>query len=208
MHVSLKRSAGAEAEARALRAMLTPSSMPLLPAQSPRAPRAGQVGRDHSSQRRARIVAELSAAVYHARALGVVAAVHPTLVALTPAGAVLIIGAAPDARFEPPEGRPCASWALGCVLLKLITGRPPVHAGSRDASRDIARCIGAPSLAECHELGVRCASSRPRRAVRGATLAERRVLVATLTWDPRRLLPTPRGLAALVETIAEGEPAP
>jgi hypothetical protein len=134
--------------------------------------------------------------------------VHPALIHATAHGIVCAIGDPPDARFDPPERGYSAAWSIGCVLHKLITGRAPVtkhDAGARREMCAIARCLGAPTLAESLALGLPMHESARRRArVSGATAGERVVLRSTLAWDPvDRMVCTASGLASALEMVPE-----
>jgi len=86
------------------------------------------VGRVRSARKRAAIVMQLTSVVAFCRATFVPVEVHAALLGVSPRGTVsLSVGVqAPDTRYLAPEGR-CASWAIGAILLKLVTGKPLVY---------------------------------------------------------------------------------
>jgi hypothetical protein len=156
------------------------------------------------------MVRDLASAVAFAERCGVFPNVHPALLRVSARELVLEIGAAPDARFVPPEGSRCPAWSIGCVLHQLITGRAPVTARDAEAGTEmlaVVRCLGAPTMSESRALGIQPVSSvRPRARVRGASAAERLVLRSTLAWDPaRRMVCTERGLVSALERVPESE---
>jgi hypothetical protein len=164
------------------------------------------VGLVRSARKRAAIVRQLASFVAFCRATFVPVVVHAALIRVSPRGTVsLSVGVpAPDTRYLAPEGQ-CASWAIGAVLFKLVTGKPLVHApdlAPEKRIRRIARCVGTPNWRECAALGIREPSLTIVRA-RVGTRAERAVLESTLAWVAGdRMLVTARGLACL-PTIPE-----
>jgi hypothetical protein len=161
---------------------------------------------------RAAITRGIAAAVAFGEMHGVAISVHPALIMLAVHGVVCEVGEAPDARFCPPCARPnpgpAASWAIGCVLHKLITGRAPVavsDVANGTHARAIVRCLGAPTISESRALGIPVMTSQRTRArVRGSTETERLILRSTLAWDPSaRMICTTRGLVSSMHTHHE-----
>jgi hypothetical protein len=204
--VSLKRTLGAEI--MILRSLCSRPARPAASVASVASADFGSVGLVRSARKRAAIVRQLASVVAFCRATFVPVVVHAAVFRVSPRGTVsLSVGVpAPDTRYLAPEGQ-CASWAIGAILFKLVTGKPLVHApdlAPEKRIRRIARCVGTPNWRECAALGIREPSLTIVRArARGSTRAERAVLESTLAWVAAdRMLVTARGLACL-PTIPE-----
>jgi hypothetical protein len=171
-----------------------------------------EIKRVRSPAARAAITRGIAAAVAFGDARGIALAVHPSLILFAAHGVVCEVGDAPDARFFPPcanpKPGPAASWAIGCVLHMLITGRAPVAVRDVESGthgRAIVRCLGTPTISESRALGIPVMTNQRARArVRGSTETERLILRSTLAWDPSaRMICTTRGLVSSIHTHHE-----
>ena len=158
------------------------------------------------------VLANIVSAVSHCHALAIDVAVHAGLTLVSNAGdARISLDAAPDVRYSAPEtlfGPVVPSglasetrggtltWSLACLLAKLITGKPLVRDGSRNAqSARILSLAGALRVRDARLAALFDAldatqwKNRPpkRRAVLPphATARERDVIRASLRWTNR-----------------------
>lgn len=157
-------------------------------------------------------LANIVSAVSHCHALAIDVAVHAELTLVSHAGhARISLDAVPDARYSSPEtlfavaqcidsgpgppGHPCVAWALACLLTKLITGKPLVRDGSRNAqTARILSLVGALRVRDAHLAALFDALDAtqwkgrlPKLAVvpPHATARERDVIRASLRWTNR-----------------------
>jgi len=140
--------------------------------------------------------------------------IHPKYVKISNSGVILygVSEQHPDDRFLPPE-YPCCdyrvtSWAIGCVLHKMITGNAPVPIGF-EKFQSIVKCLGVPTIKECELLKLPYSlafKKRRRRPIHHSSYKEMTVLTKCLSWNPNSyMICIDKGLAYKIETIHEVE---
>ena len=201
-------------EAGILRALLGVSAIAVVRAtRAPRCPLGtyARVGRVGSWRARLAIVAQLCEVYAFCKSVFVEFAVHADSVRVTTGGGVRCFvgrGRRRSSRYLAPEGAPCASWAIGAILVELISGRPVVSAADEHplsrALHAVVRCVGTPNWRECAALGIRVPPFVQRAALRGASRVERKILTGTLSWvRADRMIVTSCGLCTSNAVIAE-----
>ena len=167
----------------------------------------GPVARVGSSRARVGIVMQLAAAYTFCQSLFVAVTIHADHVAVSKSGGVKLFvgGVANDARYLAPDGAPCAAWAIGAILVNLITGKPMIQNECAHPLRSVVKCVGTPNWRECAALGIRVPRVVVARAAFPcASRLERRILEMTLAWVASdRLVLTPRGLCKSLPAIPE-----
>ena len=170
-----------------------------------------RVGRVGSWRARVAIVAQLCEVHAFCESVFVEFMVHADSVRVTTSGGVrCYVGPGRrSSRYLAPEGAPCASWAIGAILVELVSGKPVVSAADEyplsRALDAVVRCVGTPNWRECAALGIRMpAVVVQRAALRGASRVERKLLKGTLSWvRADRMIVTSRGLCTSHAVIAE-----
>lgn len=200
-------------EAGTLRALLGVSAIAVVSAtRAPRRPLGtyARVGRVGSWRARLAIVAQLCEVYAFCKSVFVEFAVHADSVRVTTSGGVrCFVGRGRrSSRYLAPEGAPCASWAIGAILVELISGKPVVSAADEyppsRALHAVVRCVGTPNWRECATLGIRVPPFVQRAALRGASRVERKILTGTLSWvRADRMIVTSCGLCTSNAVIAE-----
>lgn len=194
-------------EARVLRFLLCCSTLAVAKLRVRPMDDFGPVARVRLSRARVGIVMQLAAAHAFCHSLFVAVAIHADHIAVSKSGAVklLVDRVASDARYLAPDGARCAAWAIGAVLVKLITGKPMIQHECAHPLRSVVKCVGTPNWRECAALGIRVPRLVVARAAfRGASRVERRILEGTLAWVASdRLALTPRGLCTRLPSISE-----
>jgi hypothetical protein len=102
------------------------------------------------------------------------------------------------------------SWAIGCILLKMIIGKHLVSITSINKLYFIIKYLGSPSLTECDALNISYNSviiQRPKcRIPKKATFIEKKILNLSLTWNPEKMLYfTSKGIIHKILPVYEDE---
>ena len=163
---------------------------------------------------RDKIIGQIASAQNHCSKLFVTLIIHPKYVKISNSGIVLFgVGKEdPDDRFSPAELYCCkdrkSSWAIGCVLHKMLMGYAPVQNNAKKFE-SIARCLGAPTITECDSLKIPYSFSLKKRLPRHfscATSKERKIIKKCLSWNPDSyMICTDKGLVEKIDTVYESE---
>ena len=160
------------------------------------------------------IIGQIASAQSYCLSKQIPLVIHPKYMKISNSGVILygVSEQHPDDRFLPPE-YPCCeyrvtSWAIGCVLHKMITGKSPVSVGF-EKFQSIARCLGAPTITECELLKLPYSlalKKRQRSHIRRSSYKESKILTKCLSWNPDSyMICIDKGLAYKIETIHEVE---
>jgi len=168
---------------------------------------------------RNKIIGQIASAQNHCSKLFVTLIIHPKYLKISNSGIVLFgVGKEdPDDRFLPAELYCCedrtrenrrSSWAIGCVLHKMLMGYAPV-ANNAKRFESIAKCLGSPTITECDALKLPYSLSLKKRLPRHfscATSKERKIIKKCLSWNPDSyMICTNKGLVEKIDTIYELE---
>lgn len=161
---------------------------------------------------RDKIIGQIASAQNYCSKLHVTLIIHPKYLKISNSGIVLFgVGKEdPDDRFLPVELFGCedriSSWAIGCVLHKMLMGYAPVPNKAK-RFESIVKCLGVPTITECDTLNLPYSLSLKKRLPRHfsrATCKERKILKKCLSWNPDSyMICTDKGLAEKIETIHE-----
>jgi hypothetical protein len=168
---------------------------------------------------RDKIIGQIASAQNHCSKLFVTLIIHPKYLKISNSGIVLLgVGKKdPDDRFLPAELYCCedrtrenrtSSWAIGCVLHKMLMGYAPVENNAK-RFESIAKCLGSPTITECDALKLPYSLSLKKRLPRHfscATSKERKIIKKCLSWNPDSyMICTNKGLVEKIDTIYELE---
>ena len=163
---------------------------------------------------RNKIIGQIASAQNHCSKLFVTLIIHQKYIKISNSGIVLFgVGKEdPDDRFSPAELYCCkdriSSWAIGCVLHKMLIGYAPVQNNAKKIE-SIARCLGAPTITECDALKLPYSLSLKKilpRHFSCATSKERKIIKKCLSWNPDSyMICTDKGLVEKIDTVYESE---
>lgn len=211
-------------EAGFLRALLRVSAIAVVRATRSPGPPLGissplaRVGRVGAWRARVAIVVQICNVHAFCKSVFVEFVVHADSVRVTADGGVLCVvgprrakesrGSRESSRYLAPEGASCASWAIGAILVELISGKPVISAADEHplsrALQAVIRCVGTPNWRECAVLGIRVPPFAVKRAAFRCSSVERRILSGTLAWvRADRMTVTSCGLCTSNAVIAE-----
>jgi len=137
--------------------------------------------------------------------------IHPKYMKISNSGIILygVSEQHPDDRFLPPEFPCCEyraiSWGIGCILYKMIKGKPLVPIGFKKF-QCIEKYLGVPTITECELLKLPYSLTLKKRTRKHNHLSskESNILKKCLSWNPNSyMICIDKGLAYKVETIHE-----